>query len=577
MDTKDDEELKLYPLLRSPVASLVPPLVLMLCVGLWAVDVLNWDEWTIWTGVLSKLQAGTLSLADMVAQQNEQRNLAARLAGLLLLPVFSLNRLAECALNIGLAGGIFLLVRRLYAKTAQPGSAPAPLLAISLLSFSFLQWETFSVGANSSVLLPPLGMWAGAVLATPRRPNEPLGWARLGFMILAGLIPSFSFVNGLFFWFCLTPLVALNAGSRGQKLAKTTIFALAGSLVWAAYFHGYSSPPHHPSPLASLARPDLLLGYFLAYLGGGLVGDKNLLPLALLAGTLPLILLALFLRPVLGSLARRDWRHAWRDLAQLAPWLCVATFTLLSALATAAGRSSFGLGQALESRYATFSTPLWLVLISLYSLRGHAMQERARLWMRHALGYCLALFLLSSVLSAIVLHNRAPLLAEARAELFRCTTPQKLTSIFPDPAYVIRQLPLYLERRTAMYRDIKPLAAYIQAETRGGSFEIKPSLGVSGRVCGYLFSGRAGTGQAGLVLLVLPQRIAAVARSEADGRFELFVPDNALPADNCVLRAFSLAADGRTLRLLGPVDGARLTNSPCPPPVLTVDKYFHVR
>lgn len=562
-------------ILRSPLALAVPPVLLCLCVQLWAVDVLNWDEWVIWTGVLERLQSGALSLADLAAQQNEQRNLAARLFGVALMPVFALNRLPECALNILLAGGIFLLARRLFIRTGgSPGehALASPLLPFSLLAFSLLQWESFSVGINSSVLLPPLAMWAGAVLAT----GGALTWTRLGLMVLVGLVPSFSFVNGLFYWLCLAPLVALRA--ERQAAAKTLAFLAAGALVWAAYFHGYTSPPHHPSPLASLARPHLLLGYFLAYLGGGVVSDRNLLPLALAAGALALCMLVLFLRPALAGLARRDWRQAGRELAPLAPWLCVAAFTLLSALATAAGRSGFGLGQAQESRYATFSTPLWMVLAALSAQRGHLTGEAAQRFLRSALAFCLALFLLSSVLSAIVLRNRAPRLAQARAELLRLTDPQKLEAVFPDPAYVIRKLPLFLDRRVAIYRGIKPLADYALADgAASGDFSLRPGAGVQGRLCGYLLTGHRADAREGLVLLALPGRVAAVAQAGAGGRFELFVPDNALPEGPCVVRALELMPDGRTLRPLSPAAGVELQNSPCPPPLLHVEKYFHVR
>ncbi|HWR04153.1 MAG TPA: hypothetical protein VN419_09035 [Humidesulfovibrio sp.] len=561
--------MKLHPLFSSPLAALAPPLVLALCVRFWAVDVLNWDEWLIWAGVLQKLQTGALTLADLAVQQNEQRNLAARLFGLLLLPAFGLNRLAECALIIMLAGGSFLLAARLYTRTAGQGSAPAPLLVFSLLCFSLLQWETFSVGINSSVVLPPLGMWTGAVLATPRKEGEALTWARLGLMVLTGLIPSFSFVNGLFYWICLTPLVLLNAEGKGQKLAKASLFALAGALVWAAYFHGYTSPPHHPSPLLALTRPIMLGGYFLAYLGGALAGDRNLLPLAMLGGGAGLGLLLLLLRT--------ERRQGWRSLRQSAPWLAVAAFSLLSALATAVGRSGFGMGQALESRYSTFSTPLWVALVALLCLRGQHLGERTGLLVRRILAGCLALFLLSSVLSAIVLRNRAPRLAEARAELFRCTDPQKLEAVFPDPAYVVRELPLFLQQRAAMYRDIRPLADYAPAQMRGGDFELKPDLGVSGRVCGILFSGQRVDGQAGLVFLALPERIAAVAQAEADGRFALFVPDNALPEGECLLRAYALDKDKKNLLPLDPPSGVAFNNTQCPPPALHLEKYFHVR
>jgi hypothetical protein len=536
------------------------------------VDVLNWDEWTIWVDVLEKLQSRSFSLADLVVQQNEQRNLAARLFGLLLFPAFRLNRLVECALNIALAGGIFLLVRRQYCKSARPNSNPAPLLGMSLLCFSLLQWETFSVGINSSVLLPPLGIWAGAALAA----GSALSWTRLGLLVLVGIVPSFSFVNGLFYWLCLTPLVALRAEGRTRKLAMTGAFLLAGALVWAAYFHGYARPPQHPSPFLAFMHPLMLGGYFLAYLGGALVGDKNLLPLAIFAGCAAVWLLWAHLRPSWLELRRHGWRHSREEIVRLAPWLTIIGFSLLSALATAVGRSGFGLGQALESRYATFSTPLWLTVVCLHGLRCGLLSPGTLVWTRRVLAACLALFLISNVLSAVVLHNRAAKLSAARAEIFRCTDPQKLEAVFPDPAYVMLKLPLFLRSRAAMYRGIKPLSDYAIGAPVMGNFTVTNALDASNRLCGLRFAGQS-QGGSGLVFLALPERIIAVAQANEDGTFELFVPYNALPEGACLLRAFALATDKRTLRPLGSLIGLPFFNPLCPPPVMHLEKYFYVR
>lgn len=535
-------------------------------------DVLNWDEWIIWANLVEKLQDGGLSLTDLAAQQNEQRNLAARLFGLLLLPVFRLNRFAECALNIALAGGMFFLVWRLYKQTATPTAAPPPVLGFSLLCFSLLQWETFSVGINSAVLLPPLAMWAGAVLLS----RGALTWGRLLVTISVGVIPSFSFVNGLFYWICLAPLVALRSKSGWQRAAKTCFFLLAGGLVWAAYFHGYSRPPHHPSPLIALTQPLALGGYSLAYLGGAIVGDKNLLPLGIMAGAAALALLSLYLGPLHEHSRRKDWLQVLVDVESLAPWLSVAMFSLLSAMATAIGRSGFGLEHALESRYATFSTPLWIVLVALSALREHTLGERAKRWGQRILTACLALFLLSSVLSGVVLRNRAPKLAAAREELFRCTDTQKLKAVFPDPAYIVLKLPLFLKQRVAMYRDIKPLDRYILAEKTKGNFTLKQELGVSGRVCGYLAVGETSMAKPLLVLFCQAGRVAAVTMSDSNGHFAFFIPDNAFPSGECALHALALDPDGNTLHPLGPVEGLSFLNTPCPTPPLWLEKYFHV-
>lgn len=551
------ELLRFQRILTSPAAAAAPPLLLALCLGLWAADVPDWDEWIIWTETLGKLQAGAFGLADLLAQQNEQRNLAARLFGLLLYPVFHLNRLAECILNIALAGLSFLLAARLYRHTRNGESQDAPLAVFSLFTFSLLQWESFSVGVNSSVLLPSVGMWAGACLLA--RPG--LGWGRVALLTLTGILPSFSFVNGLFFWPCLAPVVFLRA-TGSQRTAKTMIFLLAGAGMWAAYFYGYTPPPHHPATKAALARPDLLAGYLLAYLGGAVTGDRNLLFLAIAAGAA--------LLGMLGLCLRAAWRMG--ELSRIAPWLPVAAFSLLSALATAVGRSGFGLGQALESRYATYSSPLWIVVAALLGLLQAVIGTKWNLYARRTLAGCLALFLLSSILAAIVLRNHGRKLETARAELFRCTAPQKLLPMFPDPVYVMRALPIYLDSRAAFFRHVPLRTDCVIAPDPAGSFSLRPSMDATGRQCGYLVSGAASAGR--LVLLSLPEGFAAAGQAETDGSFALFVPDSALPAGDCLLTAFSLEPGG-VLRPLLPLAGISISNSPCPAPALTIEKHFH--
>lgn len=543
-------------LLTSPAIAALPLIALALCIGLWASDVFDWDEWIIWTEALRKLQTGTFGLADLMSQQNEQRNLAARLFGLLLFPAFRLNRLAECALNVGLAGLGLFFAARLYRLTRDEASDETPLVVFSLFAFSLMQWESFSVGINSSVLLPVLGMWCGAwLLASPG-----LGWGRLGLTALAGVLPSFSFVNGLFFWPCFAPVVFLRA-ERRLRLAETLAFLAAGAAMWLAYFHGYTTPPHHPATGAALARPDRLAGYALAYLGGAVTGDRNLLPLAMLAGLSVLVLL--------GRAAWDATRHG--RLVRLAPWLAVAAFSLLSALATAVGRSGFGLGQALESRYATFSSPLWMATFALLGLTDASWTDR-RGWTRRVLATCLGLLLVSNLLSAIVLRNHTRRLDEARAELFRLTDPRRLDPMFPDPAYVMRALPVFLDSRAAMFRNIPLRKDCTVASGIAGAFALRPFQGAPGRLCGALFTGSATPG--GVVLVALPEGFAAAGRADASGGFSLFVPNSALPGDEFRVAMFAL--EGRTLRPLSPEDGVLMDNARCPEPdAAIIDSHFY--
>lgn len=538
-------------------APLLPPLILLSCLGLWAVGVLNWDEWLIWTDVLGKLRAGSLGPADVILQNNEQRSAIVRVLGLAFFPWFRLARWPELASVFLMAAGAVLLAWRLLRLSGWPGNDRRPLALFSLLGFSLLQWETFTVGINTSVVLPALAIWTGVCLAWGGR---RLGAGRFLALALAGLPASFSFANGLFYWPCMVPLIALRTagetGSRRRAAAAAGLWMLLGALVWLGYFAGYVKPGHHPSILRALESPHMLLGYFATYLGGALAGDRNLQPLALLAGVFALSALAVL---VLSA-----WRTGGEARRVLPPWLCVAAFSLLTAAATAAARGGFGLGQAQESRYATFSTPLWMVLCALAFLGWDRLDSRARRWLARGFALAAALFALSTVLACVVLYNRAQRLELAQAELYRQTRPEDLREIFPDPAFVLAQTPLFVSMRAGAWRFLPAPEAIVPGAPVPGEAAVEPRAAMDGRVPGFVLRGTA-PGHAGAWLVVLSGRVeerreAALGKIEADGSFALFLPENALPAGRPPLTVAVLGADGRTLRPIGREEGLVVDN-----------------
>ncbi|MBU1041542.1 MAG: hypothetical protein KKF77_10635 [Proteobacteria bacterium] len=549
----------------------------MACLCLWAVDVLNWDEWLIWATALEKLRAGGLTFSDIILQNNEQRSAIVRLVGLGFFPLFRLARWPELATIMIMAGGCVLLAGRLFRLTISDatGQASVPdrrlLLVFSLLGFSLLQWETFSVGINTSVILPVLGLWTGVCLVWGCR---RLGLARLCGLFLVGLLPSFSFANALFYWLCLAPLVALRAGP-GRRIALTGLWLALGALVWAGYFHGYVKPGHHPSILLALLSPHILAGYFTTYLGGALVGDRNLLPLAFFSGAIGLIALA--------TLTRAAWRAGTEARATLWPWLCVVCFTLLTAAATAVARGGFGLGQAQESRYATFSTPLWMALAALAFLHWQKLTSMERRWLGRGFALCAVFFALSTVLAAVVLYHRAPRLELARKELYSLTQPANLLEVFPDPAFVLANMPLFLKMRAGIYRDLRPLSDYRTGTRAEGAFRVIPWIEVSGRVPGFLLLGQS-PGQADRKVLVRTGesdggRIVGLGVTDATGRLELFLPENALPKGPQRLFAAVLDRDGRTLHPLRSQDledGAAVENAGRKVMRFDLDRHFYI-
>lgn len=549
---------------------LLPLGYLVLCVFTLGVDVLHWDEWVIWGEVLEKIDQGIFRASDLIAQQNEQRNMAARLFGLLLMPLFQLNRFAEYTVNILFACGIFGATYKLYVNTWKVKPSPFLSLSISLLTFSILQWETFTFGSNSSVIILPFAIWFGALFAI----SGPLTLGRLLSLGLIGVLPSFSFANGLFYWICLAPVVILQ-GKKARKLPLVAGTWLVMSLAaWGGYFIGFESPEHHPPLMAGLFSPLKFFGYYLCYLGGAISSDKNLFPVAASLG--------FFSIPAFMLLVYREWKANARSWEHLLPWVGVASFSLLSAAVTSLARCEFGITQALESRYASFATPYWVVLISLFSIEwGRKTKFDKKLWcIKWFLALCGFIFVISTVLSTIVVYNRAEPFRKARATLFSLSNEEALQRIFPDSVYLVNKLPLFFKNRLSIYRDLKLFGEYAVSKESGGTFNIVGEGSFSKGVPMYVIGGELGDSfvfKPVQVLLVANERIIAVSQSisgEKGRGWKMNLPKAFLPDGEVRLTAYLLLDEERDLLPLEPSGDVYVERGEAPLADGKVEKFF---
>nr|WP_321258496.1 hypothetical protein [uncultured Pseudodesulfovibrio sp.] len=551
---------------RCPIwAWIIPPIFLAVWVFSFSVDVLHWDEWIIWGKSLAKMKAGTFSLSDLAAQQNEQRNLAARVFGFLLMPIFKLNRFAEYGLNILLAAGAWWASVALYARTSHERTPQFVSLVFSMLVFSIVQWEAFSLGANSSVLILPLGVWLGALVATSGPPTV----SRLLLLGVVGILPSFSFANGLFYWFCLAPIIFVQAKKTNGIWVPMVLWGAMTVAAWSGYFVGFESPGHHPSILSGLSSPFRFAGYFLAYMGGSISSDKNLYPLAIMVGGLSF--------PLMFLLAWREWKEGGERFSNALPWLCVALFSLMSAGVTALARCDFGIQQGLESRYATFSTPYWMALGALFAMAWERVDERdvfLRMG-RRFLVTCCVVFFLSSILASIVVFNRQAGFERARVGLFTLTDDAGLQQIFPDTAYLMKLLPLFVEKRLSIYKGIKPFDEYSVDSIPIGSFRSEGmSTAAEGRVNGFLLRGEVQQGGVEQpVLIVVNSKVVGVSKAN-DRDWELFVPAAWLPEGTVEVVAYSILKTGDWVAPFTPVSGVPLNVVHGQEPEYTVTDYF---
>ena len=581
---------------------LVPLAFLCLCIALFGVDLLFWDEWVIWGKLVRALDHGQFQLSSLWAQQNEQRNFAARAVGLLLMPWYKLDRVPEFYCIILLTCVSFAALALQFARAKRRfgvtgGNWLFPFGA--LLLFSTLQWQVFTVGVNTSIALTVACVLLGILVAAPRR-MTPWRFAALGAI---GLLGSFNFVNGLFYWILLLPFFVWDQSVKKHRMLWTGLFALLGLAAWGAYFYGYTKPQHHPALGFVLAHPLEALGFFLTYLGAPFCSDQIPYPLPLAIGAAGLLL----------GLLELGWFGLKRPtrLLELLPWLAILAFALMSDAATTVGRAGMGIqSHALQSRYIAFSNLFWIGLLAVHlaykAERGRALPLLSPKREQYALVVLIGVFTVSTIMSVLVLFHRSQRFQETRDELFRLRNDSLLATNFPDTAYLKKLIPLYFSGRLSVYRDIGRFADYQPVELPGGqllSAEALPLDAASRRPAGVLLRGRARDPETGrppeAVLLVndntvifaakpgLPPLAADPAPAEHPAKqsaeqlaehpeeyWSVFLPADYFPDPNAPLKAYALLADGKRI---APLAGSPAEARPPAPayPEFIYNQFFY--
>src|SRR5450432_3799179 len=236
------------------------------------------------------------------------------------------------------------------------------VIAVSGLSLAFLfspvQIENFAWSFQICFILmglfSTLSVFFLAVHREQTRSSARNSSARLWLFgcIAAATGATLTLANGLVLW----PL--LLAACWLFRLPRSSFFSflIVGALEIAAYMWGYRTPGHHSKPLETITRPDLIVAYLSAYVGGPWSSFGFNASIA--AGAVGLIVSGV----ALWSAVRR--RTAISGVQVFC--VCVISFEILTGFVTSLGRIKFGIAQASASRYQLFAMLLWLALGLLF-------------------------------------------------------------------------------------------------------------------------------------------------------------------------------------------------------------------
>jgi hypothetical protein len=453
----------------------------------YGVDVPYSDQWNI-AHFFEKSARGTLTLADLYAQQNEYRQLFphALFVGLGRLTGWDVRY--EMFVSLLLACFVAWGVWRLGARTfADPLRRGVLFLPASLLNFSAIQYDNWLFGVQVVYFVPVACVVAGLLFAY----NEKTG-TTVAVIACAALsvVSTFSSANGLVAWLVLPPaLLAARPAARAGARRWLPLWCVGLALCAAVYFNGYARPGSHPQTSEALRHPLDALAYFVAYIGGPLAAWRHPLALALAVGACAL--------PAYAFACAYLFRHR-QDRALVrrsTPWVVLGAYSLITGALVTVGRVGFGVGHATTTRYAAFSLYLLVALVYLLPClvedarqRGYLSTSRLALLKRVGAAAAALLVLAHVVIFALVVRHSA---ANWRQRLLRAKACLLFIEVVPEERClseglyydvpVLRERAASLERmgylRPPLVREGRMRAASAGESCVDGSFKLLPAEG----------------------------------------------------------------------------------------------------
>ena len=325
-----------------------PFIFYILIIRHYGVNVFYWDEVDTIIGLLKDYVNHSLSLASLWQQHNEHRILFPSMLEIFILSLTHADVKAEMYFNSLLILGVAIILL-LYGAVFRKIN-PIFFLPVPFILFDPIQWENSLWGFQLafflvifsfvvSIYLLQLSIFKNQTYIIPS--------------ILFAFIGAFSSLQGLLTWLIggIAIMITLKS-QRTTRIFLIGVFWILSTLAsFYLYFHGWHHPGYHPSILYPISHPRQSATYFLASVGNSLGAN---LTISCVFGIILLLGYSLALK--------RTLLH--RELFFPA---CLILFALLFDAMITFGRSGFGPGQALSSRYTSFNllgiAGLYIILI----------------------------------------------------------------------------------------------------------------------------------------------------------------------------------------------------------------------
>jgi hypothetical protein len=400
-----------------------------------------WDEWWTPGQDLALFYRGALNWSRIFSAHNEHRLVFPRLilvpialvAGWDVRQAMMLSFLGALAISAGLYRLLQSCDESLAVRIGVWG-------IMNGLLFAPAQYENFLLGM-ALIAIVAVALILGVLINLSARSIK----AKVLLNGALSLVATYSYGNGMLLWLLLFPIDWSQEKSHDQNVGEKrltwwSLYLLAAAVSIGCYFISYEHPSRSPELVVSLSRWPELLQYLVVWLG-----DLFLVQKPAVLGSSVLLLFILLAVCAFSS----DFSPA--RIKSHYPWLVLGCYAVISGMVTAAARLGFGLIEASDHRYTSFTVFLYLAVVGL-AFSVYRMIQNRRAVRRIALaGFVIGLiiwtvlwehsFRIERSLVRTVTKDRKHLLLVMRWSLAIPDNPDmKLLTPYPETPETIRTL-----------------------------------------------------------------------------------------------------------------------------------------
>lgn len=438
------------------------------------------DQWVNFAAIRDAASGGWLHY--LFSQHNEHRILFPRLVFLADLEWFQ----GRNAFNVVMIGLLQIMGAAAYVCIALSERLRVlgvlGLTAALAALFSLMQWENLFWGFQVSFMaVYAAAAWAIYLFCLAGRDPDRVRWGLMAGAMAMLVLATFSMANGVFAGFAM----ALMGVVARQRRAAVATAVIATAVLLAVYLYGYQRVEAHSPPSLALQHPGRFVFYVAIFFGNlWAPGNPTLAALIGLVG-------GLATAAMLFVLIRKQGADPGR-----AALFGVTIFVGVSAAVTSVGRLSFGVEQAMASRYITPTAYFWGAHALFWALTiergatGWLTVERSAqnwtltlrrglgTWVRLGVGVVFVLMLwrllaLQELGELQVMGTRERILTGSSALLGGIRDDQAVRDVYPDPQVVADLTPAMRAKRQTIFAD-PPVATVGRPLER----RIVPSAGV---------------------------------------------------------------------------------------------------